>query len=372
MTPALGIDLGGSKIEALLLDAAGREIWRQRVPTPQGDYAATLQAVAALTAQGRAAASSATDMAMATALRKDRRTDMPSGTGGVSIGIGTPGTPDRGTAQGLMKNCNSTCLNGRPLQADLQALLGQPVALANDANCLAMSEATDGAGAGAEVVFAAILGTGVGAGIAVHGRVLTGPNGLAGEWGHNPLPWDAADGPPPPRWDCYCGQRGCVETLLSGPGLAREHAAHTAHSTLAGAAPLSAADIAQCAAAGDAARADACVDACAASLERHAQRLARALAGVINLLDPDVIVLGGGLSRMPHLYARVPALWGRWVFHGGARDVANNAAHNAAYNAAKGAAPVRTQLRPALHGDASGVRGAAWLGRSAGRQADGH
>jgi fructokinase len=229
-----------------------------------------------------------------------------------------------------MKNANSQCLNGRPLQADLQLLLGQPVRLANDANCLALSEATDGAGAGAEVLFAVILGTGTGAGIAVQGRVLSGPNGLAGEWGHNPLPW-AVPGEDPP-FDCYCGQRGCIETLLSGPGLAREHRHF-------GGAELTAAQIAAAAAQGDA--------ACQATLQRYCSRLARALASVINLLDPDVIVLAGGLSKIDLLYEQVPRLWGRWVFSGGLQDV------------------VRTQLVRSHHGDASGVRGAAWLWRDA-------
>ena len=228
-----------------------------------------------------------------------------------------------------MKNCNSTCLNGRPLQADLQAALGQPVTLANDANCLALSEATDGACAGADVVFAAILGTGCGAGIAVHGRVLQGPHRLAGEWGHNPLPW--AEPGRDPVFDCYCGRRGCIETMVSGSGLARDHE-HVNGVALAGEA------IVRRAGEGDA--------ACRATLERHARRLAQALAAVINLLDPDIVVLGGGLSRLPHLYDRVPALWGQWVF-GAERD------------------PVRTRLVPARHGDASGVRGAAWLGRTA-------
>ncbi len=300
---ALGIDLGGTKTEAVLLDAGGQEHWRQRDATPQAQgYAAIMAGIGVLARQGMAAAG-----------------------GPCSIGIGTPGSR---TADGRMKNCNTQCLNGRPLQQDLQALLGQPVAIANDANCLALSEATDGAGQGAAVVFAAILGTGTGAGIAVHGRVLTGPNGLAGEWGHNPLPW----GPPDePRLRCYCGQDGCVEMLVSGPGIAADH--QRRHGGEA-----SALQIAQRAAAGDA--------DCAATLARWQQRLARALAGVINLLDPDVIVLGGGLSRMADTYAAVPALWGRWVVSGGVRE------------------PVRTRLLPALHGDASGVRGAAWLGRA--------
>jgi fructokinase len=301
---ALGIDLGGTKIEAMLLSAQGQPLWRQRIDTPAGDYAGTLQAIGALVAQARR-----------------------EGGGPCSVGLGTPGSQ---TPEGLMKNANSQCLNGRPLQADLQQLLGQPVRLANDANCLALSEATDGAGAGADVVFAAILGTGAGAGIAVHGRVLSGPNGLAGEWGHNPLPW-AVPGEDP-SFDCYCGQRGCIETLLSGPGLAREHRHF-------GGAELSAAQIAAAAEQGD--------DACQATLQRYCSRLARALASVINLLDPDVIVLAGGLSKIGVLYQQVPRLWGRWVFSGGLQDV------------------VRTRLVPSLHGDASGVRGAAWLWRDA-------
>ena len=247
-----------------------------------------------------------------------------------SLGIGGPGSL---TVDGRVKNANTQCLNGQMLEQDLAALLGHPVRYANDANCLALSEATDGAGQGAGVVFAAILGTGCGAGITVAGRVLTGPNRLAGEWGHNPQPWAEAD---EPRLGCYCGQVGCVETLVSGPGLAADHQRQHGGT-------LSAQQIAQRAAEGDA--------DCNATLARWQQRLARALAGVINLLDPDVIVLGGGLSRMAATYTAVPALWGRWVFAGGVRE------------------PVRTRLLPALHGDASGVRGAAWLGRQGRLQA---
>lgn len=301
---ALGIDLGGTKAEAALLDPDGQVCWRLRLPTPPDDYAATVHTVQALVHAAWAEAGER-----------------------LNVGIGTPGTRSTG---GLMKNCNSTCLNGRPLQADIEAAIGQPVRLANDANCLALSEATDGAAAGAEVVFAAILGTGTGAGIAVRQRVLSGPNGLAGEWGHNPLPWGTPD-QDPPFFTCYCGQQGCVESLVSGPGLARDHALR--HGGM-----LDAATIAQRAEAGD-------VD-CAATLARHAHRLARALATVINVLDPDVIVLGGGLSRIASLYQQVPVLWGQWVFSAGAGD------------------PVRTRLVPALHGDASGVRGAAWLWHS--------
>jgi fructokinase len=299
---SIGIDLGGTKTEALVLDPQGVERWRLRVPTPAGDYDATLRMIAALIDSAK----------QALALEQ------------VHIGLGTPGSLTR---QGLMKNCNSTCLNGRALQADLQTLLGQAVRIANDANCLALSEATDGAGAGQALVFAAILGTGVGAGISVHGRLLEGPNRLAGEWGHNPLPWAESDDPRPA---CYCGQAGCVETLVSGPAITRDHAAH-------GGAELTAADIAQRAAAGEA--------ACAATLARWHSRLARALAQVVNILDPDVIVLGGGLSRIQSSYAALPALMPRWVFSGGVRD-----------------AP-QLRIVPSLHGDSSGVRGAAWLWR---------
>ncbi|MCA3242802.1 MAG: ROK family protein [Rubrivivax sp.] len=310
---ALGIDLGGTKIEAQLLGPEGDVVWRDRRPTPQGSYAGTLAAIAAQVADARTALAGIAPVSQISA--------------GFSIGAGTPGTAGAG---GLMKNCNSTCLNGRPLGADLVALLGQPVALANDANCLALSEATDGAGAGADVVFAVILGTGVGAGIAVHGRVLQGANGVAGEWGHNPLPWaTAAD----PAWACYCGRSGCIETLLAGPGLAREH------THVNGGGAVTALQVAEAAAARDA--------AAQATLARHAERLARALASVINLLDPDVIVLAGGLSQLPGLAERVPALWSRWVFGASANE------------------PVRTRLVRSQHGDASGVRGAAWLGRQA-------
>ena len=302
---ALGIDLGGSKIEAVLLDRNGAECWRQRIATPSAQgYDAILAALAGQLAQARQAVDGAA----------------------VSVGLGAPGSL---TADGRVKNANTVCLNGRTLQADLQALLGQTVAIANDANCLALSEATDGAGRGSAVVFAAILGTGCGAGIAVGGRVLTGPNRLAGEWGHNPLPWADAD---EARLACWCGQTGCVETLLSGPGLAADHQRRHGGA-------ISALQIAAAAAGG--------AEPCAATLARWQQRLARALAGVINLLDPDIIVLGGGLSRIADTYRVLPELWDRWVFSGGVRE------------------PVRTRLLPALHGDASGVRGAAWLGRDA-------
>jgi fructokinase len=295
---ALGIDLGGTKIEAAVLDGTGAVLWRARIATPAGRYDETLRAVAGLVARAEAALGRA-----------------------FSVGIGHPGAL---TASGRIKNANSTCLNGQALKADLETLLARPIRLANDANCLALSEATDGAGAGADVVFAVILGTGSGAGIAVQGRVLRGANGLAGEWAHNPLPWPTDAERPGPR--CYCGQQGCIETWVCGPALARDGKAATGEAVV------------RAATAGDA--------AAQAALDRHAHRLARSLAGVINLLDPDLIVLGGGLSRLPHLYERVPALWPQWVFSAGADGE-----------------PVRTRLVPAAHGDASGVRGAAWLWR---------
>ena len=304
--PAIGVDLGGTKTEAIVLANDGRTLWRERVATPSGDYRATLATVAGLVA------------------RAERDLNLS----GCTVGVGTPGTA---TADGLLKNANSTCLNGQPLQRDLSEALGRPVRIANDANCLALSEATDGAGAGAPVVFAVILGTGVGAGVVVHGRQLDGPNGLAGEWGHNPLPWaDAGDLPAPP---CYCGQHGCIETWVSGPGMARDHLQHPGQR-------LTAVQNSSNAARGDA--------ACEATLQRYEQRLARALAHVINLLDPHVVVLGGGVSQLDRLLANVPLLWGRFVFSGGLKD------------------PVRTRLERSLHGDSSGVRGAAWLWRTAG------
>ena len=302
---ALGIDLGGTKTEALLLAADGTERWRQRVATPQAaGYDAVLGMLGDLVQQARAHADGAA----------------------FSIGVGMPGSLGDG---GRVKNANTTCLNGQTLQADLTTLLGQPLQMANDANCLALSEATDGAGAGAGVVFAAILGTGVGAGIAVHGQVLQGPNRLAGEWGHNPLPWAGADKPAPA---CYCGLAGCIEAFLSGPAISEWH--YSQHRRR-----LSALQIATAAAAGNA--------ACALTITRWHDRLARALASVINLLDPDVVVLGGGLSRIASTYTAVPALWHQWVLCSGVKE------------------PVRTRLAPAAHGDASGVRGAAWLGRAA-------
>lgn len=297
----LGIDLGGTKIEIIALDGQGQTRLRRRVPTPQGDYEATLDAITGL-------------------VESAERELGARGT----VGVGTPGALSPAT--GLIKNANSTCLIGHPLDRDLSERLGRPVRVANDANCFALSEASDGAGAGAEVVFGVIIGTGTGAGIVVHGRVLTGPNAIAGEWGHNPLPWAADDERPGPA--CYCGRQGCMETWVSGPGLQRDHARVAGES-------LDARDIASRAMTGDA--------ACRDSLERYAGRLARGLAHVINVLDPDVIVLGGGMSNIDYLYRRVPELWGEWVFS----DTVN------------------TRLLAPVHGDSSGVRGAAWLGREA-------
>jgi fructokinase len=304
--PAIGVDLGGTKIEVIVLAADGTSRWRERVPTPAGDYEATLVAAVDLV----------------------KRAESDLGLAGCTVGVGTPGTP---TSGGQIKNANSTCLNGRALAHDLAARLGRPVRVANDANCLALSEATDGAAAGAEVAFAVILGTGVGAGIVVDGRLLQGPNGLAGEWGHNPLPWAQTHEVPGPM--CYCGRRGCIETWLSGPALAHDHSVHAGEA-------LDARRIGERAALGD--------TACEATLQRYEARLARGLAHVINLLDPDVIVLAGGVSGLDRLFDTVPRLWGAFVFSGGLHD------------------PVRTRLVRSMHGDSSGVRGAAWLWRDRG------
>lgn len=280
----IGVDLGGTKIEAIALDGA-REVFRKRIPTPRGDYAATLRAVAGLVGE----------------------------IGEGTVGIGIPGALSRVT--GLVKNANSTWLIGKPLREDLENALGREVRLENDANCFALSEAVDGAGKGAAVVFGVILGTGVGGGVVVHGRLWSGPNAIAGEWGHNPLPSPTPGDLPLPA--CYCGRAGCIETYLSGPGLSRDHAQATG-------ANLSAQDI---------------VSLQGESVARYEERLARSLASVINVLDPDVIVLGGGMSNVRRLYTEVPRLWGRYVF---SDQVATRLARNA-------------------HGDSSGVRGAAWL-----------
>jgi fructokinase len=298
----IGVDVGGTKIEATAL-AGSRELDRVRVATPRGDYRETIEAIAGLVAE----------------------LETRHGAG-ARVGVGIPGALSPAT--GLVKNANSVWLIGRPLRDDLQARLGRDVRVANDANCFAISEAADGAAAGYDVVFGVIVGTGTGAGLVVRGQVLTGPNAIAGEWGHNPLPWPDADEWPGPR--CYCGRTGCIETFLSGPGMAADHERATGVRE-----PPDA--IVRHAGAGDA--------AAGATLGRYERRMARALASVINLLDPDVIVLGGGMSNIERLYDRVPSLWGEYVFGAGEQ------AH-----------PVRTRLVRARHGDSSGVRGAAWLG----------
>jgi len=292
----IGVDLGGSKIETIVLGDDGDVLLRERVATPQGDYAATLAAVAGLVAAAE--------------------TKVGAGDTATPIGIGIPGAESRAT--GLIKNANSTCLIGKPLKHDLEQRLRREVRLANDANCFALSEAVDGAGTNAQVVFGVILGTGVGGGIVVDGRAITGANAIAGEWGHNPLPGEHHKLP------CYCGRHDCIELYLSGPGLVADHRRVTS-------ADFQAIEIAGHAANGD--------TQCEATLQRYEGRLARALAQVINILDPDVIVLGGGLSNMDRLYQTVPRLWGEHVFSD----------------------QVATKLLKHHHGDSSGVRGAAWL-----------
>jgi fructokinase len=292
----IGIDLGGTKIEAISLDEQGHDRFRKRVATPRGDYGATLEAIASLIADAERAAGPAT------------------------VGIGIPGAVSPAT--GLVKNANSTWLNGRPLAQDLEARLARPIRLANDANCLALSEAADGAAAGQTVVFAVIIGTGTGGGVVVNGRVVVGANAIGGEWGHNPLPWPEAE-----EWPgrpCYCGRTGCIETFLSGPGLSRDHQRATGQQ-------LDAETIAARACGGD--------PLAAATLGRYEHRLARGLASIINVVDPDVIVVGGGLSNIDRLYRRVPEIWAEYVFSD----------------------HVATRIVKAMHGDSSGVRGAAWL-----------
>jgi fructokinase len=295
----IGVDLGGTKIEAAAIDRQGAVHGRRRVATPAGDYAGTIAAAVELVH------------------------GIESELGGrMTVGIGIPGTP--AARSGLVKNANSTWLIGRPLGRDLEAALGRTVRLANDANCFALSEASDGAAAGCGSVFGIILGTGVGGGVVIDGRIVVGPNAIAGEWGHNPLPWPRADELPGP--ECYCGRRGCIETFLSGRGLTADHRRH-------GGGDLDGVRIAVGARTGD--------HACGATLGRYAERLARALASVINILDPDAIVLGGGLSAIASLYEVVPRLWSEFVFSN----------------------EIVTRLLPPRHGDSSGVRGAAWLWR---------
>ena len=294
---SIGVDLGGTKIEIAAFDDARRERLRRRLDTPAGDYAATVGAIARL-------------------VQESERELGAQGT----VGVGTPGAASLRT--GLIRNANSTCLNGRDLRGDLDRELGRPVRLAHDANCFALAEAIDGAARGAAAVFGVILGTGVGGGIVVDGRVLTGANAIAGEWGHNPLPLPRAEDMPLPA--CYCGRNGCIETYLCGPALEAQHARRHGER-------VSAREIARRAQAGD--------PACDDTLSRYEERLARALAGVINIVDPEVIVLGGGLSNIRRLYERVPSMWRAHVFSD----------------------EVRTRLVPPMLGDSAGVRGAAWL-----------
>ena len=292
----IGIDLGGTKIEIIALDDSGAECFRRRITTPREDYEATLTAVARLVEEAEQIVGRST------------------------VGIGTPGAISPAT--GLMKNANSTWLIGQPLSEDMSRILGREVRIANDANCFALSEAVDGAAAGAAVVFGVIVGTGTGGAIVVDRTVVAGANAIAGEWGHNPLPW-----PEPEEWPgppCYCGRSGCIETFLSGPGMSRDH--HTATGET-----LDAIEIA--------ARAEKDDAGSRATVERYARRMARGLASIINVVDPDVIVLGGGLSNIARLYEWVPQLWVPYVFSD----------------------RIATKLVRAKFGDSSGVRGAAWL-----------
>jgi predicted NBD/HSP70 family sugar kinase len=292
----IGIDLGGTKTEVIALDERRNEILRRREPTPAGDYDATIKLLARLV----------------------RETEIEVGKRG-SVGVGTPGSISPAT-RGI-RNSNSTCLNGRPLKDDIERMLGREIRLANDANCFALSEAIDGAGRSAGLVFGVILGTGVGGAIVVNGTVHEGANSIAGEWGHNPLPWPQSHETPGP--ECYCGRFGCIETFLSGPGLSHDHRSFTGENLAPEAIAAHAAT----------------VDGAAQTIARYEERLARGLASVINVVDPDVIVLGGGLSNIDSLYSAVPKLWARFVFSD----------------------TIRTKLVRNYHGDSSGVRGAALL-----------
>ena len=293
----IGIDLGGTKIEGIALSASGDELLRKRVPTPAGDYSATLNTIKSLVDE----IESSLDM---------------RGT----VGFGTPGAIS--PASGRLKNSNSVCMNGQPVHEDLTRLLNRVVRIANDANCFALSEATDGAAAGEDVVFGVIAGTGTGAGIVVRGHVLAGPNAIAGEWGHNPLPWPQDNERPGPS--CYCGKHGCIETWLSGPGMSCDFLELTGNA-------LDARQVVELATNGD--------NSAELCLRRYEDRMARSLAHVINILDPDVIVLGGGMGNIQRLYTNVPELWGQYVFSD----------------------RVDTRLVAPKYGDSSGVRGAAWL-----------
>lgn len=292
----IGIDLGGTKIEGVVLGPSGAELARQRIASP--NYGATLDAICSLV----------------------ESLEQQAGAPHLPLGIGIPGSVSRRT--GLVHNANSNWLNGKPLDTDLSVRLDRPVRIANDANCFALSEATDGAGAGASSMFGVILGTGCGGALVHAGGLIDGPLGIAGEWGHNPLPWaDAQERPGP---ECWCGRKGCMETWVSGPALTEDHGRITGVA-------LTAEQIAAAAATGDA--------SASATLQRHASRLARGLAAIVNIFDPDVIVLGGGLSKLAHLYTELPGLMFPYIFAD---------------------APV-VDIRPPKWGDASGVRGAAWL-----------
>ena len=290
----IGIDLGGTKIEGIALDSAGKIVARRRIDAPKGRYQNTIDAV------------------------KNVVTTLESEAGGTGpVGVGIPGTVSHDT--GLVKNANSVWLIGQPFDRDLQKALDRPVRVSNDANCFALSEAVDGAARGSAVVFGVILGTGVGGGLVVNGRLVDGPNGITGEWGHNPLPWPRDEERPGPA--CYCGKPGCIETFLSGPGLSRDHFHHTGR------------DVSANILAGDSSA------PAQETFRRYEDRLARALSHMINIIDPDVVVLGGGLSNLKRLYTNIPVLLKDWVFSD----------------------QVNTRLLPPLHGDSSGVRGAAWL-----------
>ena len=296
----IGVDLGGTKVEVIAIDRDGKELMRERLPTPENDYQQTLQVI--------------------TALITSAETTLGVSASSTTVGVATPGALSAVT--GRLKNSNSVCLNNQPIQQDLEALLKKSVRISNDANCFALSEASDGNAMGASVVFGVIVGTGTGAGIIVNGKLLSGVNAIAGEWGHNPIPWPNETELPGPV--CYCGKRGCIETFLSGPGLRRDL------KTVSGC-DDDAKSMVNKSEQGDA--------ACEAALQRYEDRMARALAHVINILDPDVIVLGGGMSNIKRLYKNVPGIWGQYVFSD----------------------RVDTKLLPAKHGDSSGVRGAAWL-----------
>lgn len=297
-----GIDLGGTKIELIALDDSGAVVDRRRVPTPQGQYDETVKAIADLVRNAEA------DL------------NLPADAPRSTVGVGIPGTISSDT--GLVKNANSTCLIGKAFKKDVEASLVRPVRVANDADCFVLSEAIDGAAADANIVFGVILGTGVGGGLAINKTIVRGPNAITGEWGHNPLPWPGKDERPGPR--CYCGLNGCIETFLSGPGLCRDTESDNSEWQDAEA-------VAKAAASGD--------PEMKACMQRYTHRLARALASVINVIDPHVIVLGGGLSNIQTLYSDVPTLWSKFVFSD----------------------TVSTHLRPPKFGDSSGVRGAAWL-----------